>query len=475
MLLFHGRIPRSHNGERQHKKPEIGEARMEAASEISRRAVLKWGAAATALPLVHIRSAGAAGRLSVGFWDHWVPGVNDVMTRLVKQWSDKAKTEVSIDYITSVGNKNLLTLAAEAQAKSGHDIQAFPTWEVHNNADLLEPMDDMVNRLSAKYGPVNPIVDYLSKVEGSYRALPSISGSQTKPCCSRIDLFKQHVGMDLQAVFPAAPTMGPGYDAWTWDAFLAAAEKCSKAGYPFGMPMGQFADAVDWVGALFTSYGAELVDAKGNLTLKSDAVRQVLDWCKRLMPHLPGDVFSWDDASNNRALISGKSALIMNPPSAWAVAVRDNPAVGEQCWTHPAPAGPKGRFLPYLPYFWGVWTFAKNKPAAKELVEWLSEREQAEVLCTASHGYDTPPFQTMADFPVWANEGPPKGTVSNYQLKPGHKASASIAAFPAPPDVAVQIYNQATMTKMVARCTQGGQSIEQTIAWAEGELKGFSR
>jgi len=41
--------------------------------------------------------------------------------------------------------------------------------------------------------------------------------------------------------------------------------------------------------------------------------------------------------------------------------------------------------------------------------------------------------------------------------------------------MAVQIYNQATMTKMVARCTQGGQTIEQTIAWAEGELQGFNR
>ena len=448
---------------------------MAAISDISRRGALRLATTVAALPLVHIRGAAAAGRLSVGFWDHWVPGCNEVMTKLVRQWRDKTKTEVSIDYITSVGNKNLLTLAAEAQAKSGHDIQAFPTWEVHNNADLLEPMDDVVKRLSAKYGPVNPIVDYLSNIDGSYRALPAISGSQMKPCCSRIDLFKQHVGMDLQAVFPAAPTMGPGYDDWTWDAFLSAAEKCNKAGYPFGMPMGQFADAVDWVGAAFTGFGAELVDAKGNITVKSDAVRQALEWFKRLMPHVSPDVYSWDDASNNRALISGKSALIMNPPSAWAVAVRDNPAVGEQCWTHPSPAGAKGRFVPYLPFFWGAWNFGKNKTAAKELIEWLSEREQAEVLCTASHGYDTPPFQTMSDFPVWANEGPPKGTVSNYQLKPGHKATASIAAFPAPPDIAVQIYNQATMTKMVARCTQGGQSIEQAIAWAEGELKGFSR
>jgi len=37
------------------------------------------------------------------------------------------------------------------------------------------------------------------------------------------------------------------------------------------------------------------------------------------MAFLPPDVPAWDDASNNKWLISGKGRLIMNPPSAWAV------------------------------------------------------------------------------------------------------------------------------------------------------------
>ena len=442
---------------------------------ISRRSALKLGVATAALPLVHIRTAGAAGKLSVGFWDHWVPGANDVMTKLVNQWAQNTKTDVTVDYITSVGNKNLLTLAAESQSGTGHDMQAYPTWEVLDYADKLEPMDDVMKRLSAKYGQVNSIVDYLSKSKGSYKAVPAISGSQYKPACSRIDTFKAQMGMDLPAIFPVADQMGPGYDKWNWDQFLAAAAKCNKAGMPFGMPMGQFSDAVDWVGSLFAGFGAQLVNEKGDITVKSDATRQALDYMKRLMPNLPADVYSWDDASNNRALISGKSALIFNPPSAWAVAVRDNPEIGKQCWTHPFPAGEKGRFLPYLPYFWGAWSFGKNKSAAKELIEWLSEREQAEQLCTASHGYDIPPFDSMHDFTVWKTEGPPTGTVYNYPLRPAHKAQAWIAAYPAPPDVAVQIYNQATMTKMVARLAQSGDSIDKVIDWAQGELEGFTR
>lgn len=442
---------------------------------ISRRGALKLGAASAALPLVHIRTAGAAGKLAIGFWDHWVPGANDVLTKIVKEWGDKNKVDTSIDYITSVGNKNLLTLAAEAQAKTGHDIQQFPTWEVRNNADNLESMTDVVKRLTAKYGPVNPIVDYLAKSKDDYKAMPSITASQYKGCASRIDAWKEQMGMDLQAIFPVGDKMGPGYDDWTWAKFLEAAPKMNKIGLPFGLPMGQFTDAVDWVGSCFAAHGAQLVDEKGEITVKSDNVRKVMEFFKKLMPELPGDVFSWDDASNNRALISGKSALIFNPPSAWAVAVRDAPETGKKIWHHPSPIGEKGRFVPYLPYFWGVWKFAQNKTAAKELIEFLCEREQAERLVTASHGYDIPPFATMADFKVWQTEGPPVGTVANYPIRPPHNAQAWIAAYPAPPDVAVQIYNQATMTKMIARMAQGGNSIEQAIDWAQGELEGFTR
>ncbi|MFX4846481.1 hypothetical protein ABTB61_19255, partial [Acinetobacter baumannii] len=89
-------------------------------------------------------------------------------------------------------------------------------------------------------------------------------------------------------------------------------------------------------------------------------------------------------------LISGRGALILNPPSAWAVARRDAPQVAEQCWTHGMPAGPKGRFAPFLPYFWGLWRFSKNKEAAKSLLTHLSSPASIEKFVAASGGYDLP-------------------------------------------------------------------------------------
>ena len=440
----------------------------------TRRRVLKIAAAGAALPLVHVRTAGAAGTLSVGFWDHGTPAGNDAMRRLVATWADQTKTSVQVDFITSVGGKNLLTIAAEAQARTGHDVMAFPTWGVRANAHLLEPVDDVIARLEAKHGKTNSVSRYLALVEGAWRAVPSASGSRNKPTCARTGFFARN-GVNVQAIAPAADRVGEGYAGWTWDALLDLAPKAQEAGLAFGMPLGQFADAVDWTGSLFAAYGAQLVDETGNVTVKSDAVRQVLEWAKKLVPSLPGDVFSWDDASDGRALADGKSALILSAPDAWAAARRDAPQVAEECWCLPAPAGPAGRFLPHLPYFWGVWSFAANKQAGKDLIEWLSQREQVQALCAATGGLAAPPFESMSDLPVWAEQGPPQGVLYNYPLRPRQQAQAHVAGYPAPPDVAAQIYGQATTTKMIARCTQGGQSIEQVINWAQGELEGFSQ
>src|SRR5437879_4539286 len=114
----------------------------------------------------YIRTAHAAGKLTMGFWDHWVPGANQASTDLVNEWAAKEKVEVSIDYITSNGRKNEITIAAEAQAKSGHDILAMATWWPHANTELLEPMNDVMTQLIAQNGAVNGTVEYLSQPHG---------------------------------------------------------------------------------------------------------------------------------------------------------------------------------------------------------------------------------------------------------------------------------------------------------------------
>ena len=436
-----------------------------------RRFVATTGAASALIAAPFVRTAHAAGSLSVGFWDHWVPGANKATEDVARAWAEKEKVDLKMDFITSQGNKNLLTIAAEAQAKSGHDIFAFPTWQSQENARNLEPVDDLMTELIKQNGNVNGTVEYLGRDKGRWLGVPATVGSQIKGPCSRIDLMKQHAGIDVQAMYPAGEA--PKADNWNMDTFLKAAEACHKAGVPFGIGLGTTTDSVDTAGAIFQSFDAHLVDKNGKVTVKSDNVRKAMEFYKRLAAVLPPDAPAWDDSSNNKWLVSGRGALIMNPPSAWAVAKRDAPQIAEQCWTHGMPSGPNGRFAPFLPYFWGIWSFSKNKSAAKSLLMALSTPDAIAKMVAVSNGYDLPAYEKLTTLKTWAEEGPPKGTLYHYPNPHNHQ-TLSIAAAPAPPAIAFQIYGQGVMTKMVARHLQG-EALERTLAWAETEVEGFMR
>src|ERR1700749_4013876 len=69
-------------------------------SKISRRRLMAGGALASAMVAApFVRGAYAAGKLSMGFWDHWVPGANVATEKAVKAWAEKEKVEVQIDFI----------------------------------------------------------------------------------------------------------------------------------------------------------------------------------------------------------------------------------------------------------------------------------------------------------------------------------------------------------------------------------------
>jgi len=203
-------------------------------------------------------------------------------------------------------------------------------------------------------------------------------------------------------------------------------------------------------------------------------VRLVLEYMKRLVPFLPSDVPAWDDASNNKWLVSGKGAMIMNPPSAWAVAKRDNPKVAEQVWHHDMPKGPAGRFAPQLPFFYGLWAFSKNKSAGKDLLTYISQKESARQLVAASNGYDLPSFKTFYDFDTWKTVEPPLGTAFNYPPRAADY-QPSVTGFPARPAIGAQIYNQSLHTVMVAKVAQAKEKVEDVIKWAEREVEGYLR
>ena len=139
--------------------------------KLSRRRFLATTAAtsATMIAAPFVRTAGAAGKLSLGFWDHWVPGANDATKSLVEDWAEKEKVEVQIDFITSQGNKLLLTIAAEAQAKirprHSCDADLAARRACHN---CSSPSTISWRELIKQNGAVNGTVEYLGKIAGKW-------------------------------------------------------------------------------------------------------------------------------------------------------------------------------------------------------------------------------------------------------------------------------------------------------------------
>jgi len=91
-----------------------------------RRSLLKSAAAAGGLSMPFVHGAYAAGKLSCGFWDGWVQGANEPLAKLCREWADREKVEITIEFITSQGDKLALTATAEGQVRSGHESCSSP-------------------------------------------------------------------------------------------------------------------------------------------------------------------------------------------------------------------------------------------------------------------------------------------------------------------------------------------------------------
>ncbi len=445
--------------------------------QASRRQFLKTaalGVAATTLAGIP-EVARAQARLSLGLWDHWVPGANDVLKGIINDWGKANRVDITIDFITSIGNKLQLTGAAEYRAGTGHDIMAFSTWDGTFYKDKLEPLNDVAEAVIKKYGPYNENAVYLNRQDGQWITLPSPIGSHTYPLETRMDLWKQHAGVDVQEMFPADVKKRDRkkVDAWDWKAFLDGARKVHGAGFPIGCSIAANTDSNDWLGPLFASYGSYPMDDKGTITIESEATLEALEYLKELVKSMPPDIYGWDDASNNRWLISGKGSAIFNPPSAWTVAKRDRPEVAAQVWHHDVPRGPKGRFRGSLPFTWGVWSFSRAKQAAKDLLLHLSQQEQQWKTITASQGYDIPQTNAFLSHPIWNEIEPPRGGQYNYPVRGDERLI--VAGQPAKPEFGAQIYSKWLLPTMVARVTQAGGSPREAMKWAAGELEGYKR
>ena len=204
-------------------------------------------------------------------------------------------------------------------------------------------------------------------------------------------------------------------DNWTWDNFLTAAEKCSKAGHPFGLGLSTCTDAINVAGSVLPPTAPRWSMRRATSRSSRDATRQVLDWFKRLSKTMPDSVYAYDNASNNKELISGQGGPDHEPAERLC---------GRRCATSrrsPSSCGPfrrrrDRRAGSTRPAIISGASGISRRTSRRRRACWPTwrPREIQEKLVAASSGFDIPPFDSLMDFKVWEEVEPPKYTIYNF-------------------------------------------------------------
>jgi multiple sugar transport system substrate-binding protein len=418
----------------------------------TRRAFLRTGARSLG-GLAAILAAGrppaswAARELSVLSAVNYAPTSDAKLAEQAKRFTKLTGINVRIDHIQSV--QMPAKLSSELMAKSGHDIMSL---EMHYPW-LFQPglvdVSDLCSDLAKKHGDWYPFLKEHANVKGQWLGVPYLLTSF--PGSHRIDLFEK--------VGEKAPD--------TWEDLLRAGRKLKKLGHPVGFAISQTTDSVTTLYSILWSFGAKDVAADGKtIAINSKETETAVDYVRALYNDaMDPAVLSWDNASNNQWLNSGKGSWIHNPISHYVVAKEKKMPIAEQIGFHPSPAGPGGRHTVGIPRSLGIWKFSKNVEPAREFLKWFFEPAQYHEWIMSGDNYNHPTWRDMENHPVWDIDPKykPLKTIVQY---------SHLYGWPAPPDERTQlITNTYIIPNMFARAVTNASSPKDAIRWAETEIK----
>jgi multiple sugar transport system substrate-binding protein len=421
---------------------------------VTRRSFLKLSSAGVTggslLAMLDARQAPAQLKgtaLRVILWSHFVPAYDAWLDDFAKKWGEQSGVTVRIDHIPHL---ELPTrYAAEFAAGTGHDLIYFAgqilTGQYYRH---LVDLSDLANDLGTRYGPWMPSAKSAGQVAGVWYAVPDFFISI--PLLWRKDLF--------ESVGRPAPR--------TWDDLRVAARLLRPKGHPTGMQFSHCNDANHNWRALLYCFGAKETDPSGqNVELDSKETHEALRFAKALYDEgMTPEVFSWDDASDNRYLASGVASWIHDAISAFRTTEDTNPKVFKETYVLPEAAGPGGTWNVGEPNVWAVWKFSKNIPAAKEFIMAVSNSQKEAM--GASRGYNMPFLRRRYEKPM-----PGLGQDAKLSTLQEQDKITAFFGHPGPMTPAAQeVLTTFIVPDMFTRVARGS-SIDETVKWGVGEIR----
>ncbi len=378
-------------------------------------------------------------------WNHFVPASDEELRRQAEEFGKLANCTVRVDTIAHL--QIPAKVAAEAQSQSGHDM-----WRTNDDDPFLYE-----NLLV----DVSEVVDKLGKQGGGWysfsaEACQAASGWKSVPW-----YWATFPGNYNEVHFKKAGLQPPK----TWDELLRHGKILKKQGNPVGIAVSHCSDANTTFWSVAWCHGAKALEADGKSSaINSDKTAQVIEWYKELFKDaMEPEVLSWDDASNNRFLLSGKGSWIHNPVSPYAAAVSKKMPIADEINHHNTPAGPAGRHVAGPILSIGIWKFSKNIDLAKEFIQFHIRKDNYAAWVTASQGFNNPALRNYADHPVWSSN--PK-----FAMLPKEAEYTHPRGWPAKPNAAIRLIDvNYVMPDMVAKAING-MPTKRAMAWAEEQV-----
>jgi multiple sugar transport system substrate-binding protein len=418
-------------------------------STLSRRRFLAAGATGAVMaPHVWSRRAWAQDReLSILCWSHFVPDYDKWFDHFGEEWAGKHGVRLTIDHVPHL---NLPTkIAAEIATQSGHDLVQLAASGTEKWAPATVDVTDLAGKLAKKYGGWTPLAENYSAVKGRFHSIPDYFIDF--PGLYRKDLWTE-IGM------PNGPD--------TWEDLLVGGRKLKAKGHPVGIGLAHHNDSRNSWRAIMWSFGGSEVARDGKtLTWDSRPVREALTYMKTLYKEaMTPEVLSWDDASNNRFLASGRGSWIHNPISAYRTIEKQNKALADKIYIELSPKGPAARlsFANCLAY--AIPSFSRNQDTARAFLEHLTDNFKEAF--RASTGYNNPFLETFAKGPLPIISEDPK--LAPLEQSPSYHVTTG---YPGPVTAASdEVYQQFVLIDAAAQHCSGKMDLEQTVRWASDKL-----
>jgi multiple sugar transport system substrate-binding protein len=390
----------------------------------------------------------------------FMPQGNDVLKAMIQDWGKKNNIPVAVDIVSMNDLQTIAATAAETGA--GPDIIEINQGSAHLFADKLANVSDVCEDLASRYGGYYTAAEEACKVEGNWLSVPRFFAPHA--INYRKDLFEK-VGITTP------PT--------TWEELLKVGQALVDAGLPpIAFPLGHaVGDGNDFNYSVLWSHGASDVAKDGKtVTIDSVETRAALDYMKRLFAVMPPDTLSYDDSSNNRAMLAGTISATNNAATIYGTARNQatvipgsKPAV--QMYTvinhFPYPEGPKGR-LTYAEFMSSaIFAYSPNVAAAKALLTYLNEEAQLAPWVAPNLSFVFPPLKAFKDniLMPW-NTDPKLAAFKDYadtSHLPGYPSSNFKGG--------TEAYAKWLVVDMFASVCAGTATIEKAIANAKAELQ----